>query len=94
VSDLPTSFNSHICGISVIRGSKLIIETGSRNERVDDTGRLVREGKALISAELAGMFERLDCSAPSWQIVFGESSSSCQSMLEWPPAPYTRELPP
>ncbi len=35
---------------------------------VDYTGRLFREGKASISAELAGIFERLGCSAQSWQI--------------------------
>ena len=35
---------------------------------VDYTGRLFREGKASISAELAGVFERLGCSAQSWQI--------------------------
>jgi hypothetical protein len=34
---------------------------------VDYTGRLFRQGKALISAELAEIFERLGCSAPSWQ---------------------------
>ena len=30
--------------------------------------RLLRQGKALISAELAGIFERLGCSAQSWQV--------------------------
>jgi hypothetical protein len=35
---------------------------------VDYTGRLFREGKASISAELSGVFERLVCSAQSWQI--------------------------
>jgi hypothetical protein len=34
---------------------------------VDFTGRLYREGKAAISAELARIFERLGCSARSWQ---------------------------
>ena len=37
-------------------------------EMVDYTGRLFREGKASISAELAGVFVRLGCSAPSWQL--------------------------
>jgi hypothetical protein len=37
-------------------------------EMVDHTGRLFREGRASISAELAGVFERLGCSAQSWQI--------------------------
>jgi hypothetical protein len=36
-------------------------------ELVDYTGRLFRKGKASISAELAGIFERLGCSAQSWQ---------------------------
>jgi hypothetical protein len=33
---------------------------------VDYTGRLFRQGKASISAELAGIFERLNVSAQSW----------------------------
>ncbi len=41
---------------------------GSYVKLVDYTGRLFREGKASISAELAGIFERLGCSAQSWQI--------------------------
>ena len=47
-------------------------KTGSRNwlkslKPVDYTGRLFRQGKASISAELAGIFERLSVSAQSWQ---------------------------
>jgi hypothetical protein len=34
---------------------------------VDYTGRLFRAGKAVISAALAGILERLDSSAESWQ---------------------------
>jgi hypothetical protein len=34
---------------------------------VDFTGRLFREGKAAISAELAGILERLGTTAESWQ---------------------------
>ena len=34
---------------------------------VEYTGRLFRHGKATISAELAGIFERLGCSAQNWQ---------------------------
>ena len=41
---------------------------GSYVKLVDYTGRLFREGKASISAELAGIFERLGCSAQSWRI--------------------------
>jgi hypothetical protein len=40
---------------------------GSYVQLVDYTGRLIREGKASISAELAGIFERLNWSAQSWQ---------------------------
>ncbi len=41
---------------------------GSYVKLVDYTGRLFREGKASISAELAGIFERLGCNTQSWQI--------------------------
>ena len=41
---------------------------GSYLNLVDYTGRLFREEKASISAELAGIFERLGCSTQSWQI--------------------------
>jgi hypothetical protein len=41
---------------------------GSYVKLVDYTGRLFRVGKASISAELAEIFERLGCSAQSWQI--------------------------
>jgi hypothetical protein len=34
---------------------------------VDYTGRLFRKGKAAISAELAGIFDRLGSSAESWR---------------------------
>jgi hypothetical protein len=34
---------------------------------VDFTGRLVREGKASISQEIAAIFDRLGTSAPTWQ---------------------------
>jgi hypothetical protein len=40
---------------------------GSYVKLVDYTGRLFRKGKASISAELASIFERLGCSAQSWQ---------------------------
>jgi hypothetical protein len=40
---------------------------GSDFKLVDHTGRLIRQGKASISAELAGIFERLNYSAQSWQ---------------------------
>jgi hypothetical protein len=35
---------------------------------VDYTGRLFRKGKAAISAELAGIFDRLGSSAESWRV--------------------------
>jgi REP element-mobilizing transposase RayT len=34
---------------------------------VDYTARLLREGKALLTRDLAGIFDRLGCSAASWQ---------------------------
>ena len=34
---------------------------------VEYTGRLFRSGKAVISGELAGVFERLDSNAENWQ---------------------------
>jgi REP element-mobilizing transposase RayT len=40
---------------------------GSYVQLVDYTGRVFRQGKASISAELAGIFERLGCSAQNWQ---------------------------
>jgi hypothetical protein len=43
------------------------LSLGSYVQLVDYTGRLFRQGKASISAELAGIFERLGCSAQSWQ---------------------------
>ena len=39
---------------------------GSYVQLVDYTGRLFRQVKASISAELAGIFERLGSSAQSW----------------------------
>jgi hypothetical protein len=38
------------------------------NKLVDYTGRLFREGKVSISADLAGIFQRLGYRAQSWQI--------------------------
>ena len=40
---------------------------GSYVKLVEHTGRLYRQGKASISVELAGIFERLGCSAQNWQ---------------------------
>jgi hypothetical protein len=39
---------------------------GSYVKLVEYTGRLFRQGKASISAELAGIFQRLGCSAENW----------------------------
>jgi hypothetical protein len=41
---------------------------GSYVQLVDYTGRLFRDGKATISAELAGIFERLGCNSQRWQV--------------------------
>jgi hypothetical protein len=43
------------------------ISLGSYLLLVDYTGRLFREGKAVISAQLSGILERLGSSAESWQ---------------------------
>jgi hypothetical protein len=40
---------------------------GSYVNLVENTGRLFRQGKASISEELAGIFERLGLSAQRWQ---------------------------
>ena len=39
---------------------------GTYVQLVDYTGRLFRHGKASISAQLAGIFERLGCSTQTW----------------------------
>ena len=41
---------------------------GSYVRLIDFTGRLFHPGKASISAELAGIFERLGSSAQSWRV--------------------------
>jgi hypothetical protein len=51
------------CREGMIQGFPL----GSYVKLVDYTGRLFRQGRASISAELAGIFERLGYSAQSWQ---------------------------
>jgi hypothetical protein len=44
------------------------LSLGSYVKVVDYTGRLYRQREASISAELAGIFKRLGCSAQSWQV--------------------------
>jgi hypothetical protein len=41
---------------------------GSYVSLVDYTGRLFRQGKATISAELTGIFERMGIDARSWRL--------------------------
>jgi len=43
------------------------LSLGNYLHLVDYAGRLFREGKAAISAELAGIFDRLGCRAENWQ---------------------------
>jgi hypothetical protein len=43
------------------------LSLGSYVQLVDYTGRLFRQGKASISAKLAGIFDRLGSSAQNWQ---------------------------
>jgi hypothetical protein len=55
--------------------------TGSRNvlKLLDCTGMLFCEGKASISADLAGIFERLGCGAHRRQIQFEVENASVSS---------------
>ena len=62
-----------LCPIEVRRGLDLTREgmiqgfpLESYVNLVEYTGRLFRQGKASISAELSGIFDRLNCSAQSW----------------------------
>ena len=55
--ELDSSGEGMLCGFSL--GNYLLL--------VDYTGRLFREGNAAISAELAGILERLGTTAESWQ---------------------------
>ena len=43
------------------------VTLGHYFQLVDATGRMLREGKAAISAEVAAIFERLQTSADAWQ---------------------------
>jgi hypothetical protein len=45
---------------------------GSYVSLVDYTGRLFRQGKATISAELAGIFERIGSDARSWRLLMAK----------------------
>ena len=47
---------------------------GSYMLLVDYTGRLFREGKATISSELAGILDRLGCSAELWSATDEEAA--------------------
>ena len=53
----------HDSGAHELEGFSL----GSYLILVDYTGRLFRDGKATISAELSGILNRLGCSAESWR---------------------------
>jgi hypothetical protein len=44
---------------------------------VDNTGRLFREGKAVISAELGAILERLGSSAENWQARLQNLAGGC-----------------
>ena len=52
---------------SIREGMMQGFSLGSYVQLVDYTGRVFRQGKASISSELAGIFERLGCSAQTWQ---------------------------
>ena len=68
---------------------------------VDYTGRLFRDGKAAISAELAGILERLGSSAESWWARLEKLRRAACSAASSPPAatacaksPRARRAPP
>jgi hypothetical protein len=52
---------------STREGMVQVFSLGVYVQLVDCTGRLFLQGKASISAELTGIFERLGCSAQNWQ---------------------------
>ncbi len=53
---------------------------------VDFTGRLFHDGKAVISAEQAGILERLGSSAESWRPASKSSAKAASSADSSPPA--------
>jgi hypothetical protein len=55
-------------GATARSGSRTVSRnSGKSRELVEYTGRLFRQGRVLISEELAGIFERLGFSAQRWQ---------------------------
>ena len=67
---------------------------GSYVQLVDYTGRLFRHGKAMISAELAGIFERLGCSAQNWQNLIEKlRDGGCWVVSSRPCAPSSGKSP-
>ena len=65
ITACPVASDRHSCSLK----GRLTARSGLRIglSGVDDTGRLFREGKAAISAKLAGIFERLGSRAENWQ---------------------------
>ncbi len=53
---------------------------------VDYTGRLFRDGKAVISAELTGILDRLGTTAESWQARLEKLKPAACSADSSPPA--------
>ena len=61
---------------------------GSYVQLVDYSGRLFRQGKASISAELAAIFERLGCSVRAGRAGSrGSAMVGCWVVSSRPPAP-------
>jgi hypothetical protein len=70
LEELADIFAVAVGGFSVLDNHLHVVQglsLGTYVQLVDYTGRLFRQGKASISAELAGIFERLGCSAQYWQ---------------------------
>ena len=58
------------------------LEDRVENSEVDYTGRLFREGKAAISAKLAGIFDRLGSRAENWQARMEKLSCDSLRLLD------------
>jgi hypothetical protein len=88
--------HNRTCGLDSSReGMMADFPLGSYVRLVDYTARLFRPGKATISAELAGIFDRLGTNARSWQVkmkklrasrllgrVFAASQTKLQEIAE------------
>ena len=59
---------------------------------VEYTGRMFRAGKAVISGELAGIFERLGSNAENWQARLQKLAAGRLLECPWRPRNYPSSL--